>query len=485
MQEVNEIDAFLERYSKRRDSEDDDKITRWPNHFEPPAPKDVKSLKDTELLRIACIMGEPAIVKLLLDKQKEDGSYVISNQDVDWGFSQLLMTGSGYWPECWTEFFPNHYIKPDESPEGIKNREECFRLIVGEMLVDRTNRRRRVNDNDLVNEIFNAPHHNWNHKEIRSFLLMAGYSKFPANARLINVLADELQNAGFDLSAVNFDPVYTFTVDDNQTPTSRAALPKYNESLKNSQINYEMLEGYLRLHLKMQYEGKENPSLFSGIKSFFGHEKEYFTMKYFFSEKMREFPNVLANAYRNAENDLMRKHPDFDPAKLKKLTNDFEAKFTPEVYKIQEAHQTERFTTALLATILTLGFAAPFVWPWYIYHRVKEPIKATDTTVQAYAKYLERPESIENDRETLAKPTTEAIQERLAKKEPVRKVTDYKGNVLGYETHKVVQPIKDEKNAERIRVFSNAFFSQSKKFNEKIRVAEKELKQESRNRPKF
>jgi len=125
------------------------------------------------------------------------------------------------------------------------------------------------------------------------------------------------------------------------------------------------------------------------------------------------------------------------------------------------------------------------VWPWYIYHRVKEPIKATDTTVQAYAKYLERPESIENDRETLAKPTTEAIQERLAKKEPVRKVTDYKGNVLGYETHKVVQPIKDEKNAERIRVFSNAFFSQSKKFNEKIRVAEKELKQESRNRPKF
>jgi site-specific recombinase len=127
------------------------------------------------------------------------------------------------------------------------------------------------------------------------------------------------------------------------------------------------------------------------------------------------------------------------------------------------------------------------VWPWYIYKRAKEPIKATDTTVQAYAKYLDKSQDEISEGISLDKVSNETIQERLAKKEPVKEVKDDSGKVLGYETHKIVQPIKDEKHPEnenKIRVFSNPFFKQANKFQEKIREAEKEIKQESRNRPR-
>jgi hypothetical protein len=473
--ESNEIDAFIERYKEKA------KI---------PPDKDI-NLEDSELFRNECILGEQGIVKLLLNKTNDDGSFVISNEDVDWGFSQLLMTGSGLWT---SSYFPKQgRLKPDETEQGIRNRELCFRQILNEMLMDRSNRRRPVNHKKIVNEILNEPHYIWNNAKVSSFLVMTGKSKYPANARLLNVLVDELESAGFDLSNANFNPKSSYNYDAMEYvgPLYDAAKPQHNPNSNKDEIHYEMLEEYLRLHLKMEYKGKQNPSIFEGIKSFFGHEKEEAGLFYTpytmqdFSEKMQEFPTVLAKAYENAEKDLRLKDPDFNSSKLKKITNDFEAKFTPEVYKIQKSYRSQRFLHAIGLTLVTFGIAAPFVWPWYIYQRAKEPIKATDTTVQAYAKYLERPETGMSMRDTLDQPSTnEAIQQRLAEKEPVKEVKDDSGKVLGYETHKIVQPIKDDKNPDKISVFSNPFFKQANKFKEKIKEAEKEIKQESDRRPK-
>jgi len=461
-----EIDDFIARYKKICSILDPEK--------EP-------NLNDRNLFRFACSLGETKVVKHFLNKINNDQVRVISDTDIKDAFTNLLEVSSGLW---------SSRIPQNERGDDI-NREYCFRLLLKAIiLTEKGGELWKTSDMVVLDRILNNPLVIRDNVNPLSFLNLAGKSISPSNAELmnlINVLVDELEISGLDLSKANFNKSYTvFANPFPVEPMAHASVPKYDRNLKTEEINYEMLEQYLRLYLKMKYEDKSNKSLYEGIKTFFGYKRPVFGVHIrTFSEKIHEFPRVLAKAYENAEKDLLVNHPkDFDRIKLKKITNEFEKKFTPAVYKIQEEYRVERFWMALLVTVASAGIAAPFVWPWYFYKRAKEPIKATDTTVQAYAKYLEKSQDDISGGISLDKVSNETIQERLAKKEPVKEVKDDSHNVIGYETHKVVHPIKDDKNPDKIRVFSNPFFNQTKKFKEKIRVAEKELKQGSHTRPK-
>jgi len=464
-----EINAFIQQYKETA------------GH---PPGKEIK-LTDADIFLIAISLDEPAVVKYYLEKKNQDGSFLLSNKEVDWGFCQLLMAAGGGWG---FGYFPNRYnMWPDESEGGIRNRELCFRLILGEMFVDRSNGRRPLNNKEIAKEILNDPHL-WRTEKIDSLLDMAGQSRSSANARLINVFVDECQRAQYDLSSCDFNPktIPVYHRYEKVSAIQKSSWPKYNPMMKKEKINYEMLEEYLRLYLKMEYEDKPNPSLFEGIKSFFRYE-EFDEINELllpnsgtrnFLEKMKEFPKVLAKAYENAEKELKDKNPNFDPIKLRKITNNFEATITPEMYKEQETNRSNRFIFALGLTIATLGIAAPFVWPWYIYQRSKEPIKATDTTVEAYAKYLEKPDKQNPDRAPLEHVTNEALLQRQALKNPIKEVKNAEDQTVGQQTHKIVQPLEEGK----IRVFSSKLFKQASEFQKNINKAEKEVKSK---RPKM
>jgi len=269
----------------------------------------------------------------------------------------------------------------------------------------------------------------------------------------IRVIIDELgvENIPFDIANHPSKP------SDRQFTTMNAAV---------NVGNFKMLEIYLTEYLKMQYEGNENDSLYSEIKTYMTSNRN----QYLFKDVIQMFPKNLANALDTAKDELREKHGnDFNDAELNKVTNTFEEKIMPDIHQAQKNHRRIRRNWAIGLSFTIL--AAPFVWAWYAYNRAKEPIKARETTLGAYKQYLQRNKEDEITTESTEELSSQTIVDYLAYKDPVKERPKSKGKPTEWRTHKVVN-LSDDDNT--VTVFCNRFNDQAREFERDIKQAEQE-----------
>jgi len=229
--------------------------------------------------------------------------------------------------------------------------------------------------------------------------------------------------------------------------------------------NFKLFEVYLTEYLKMQYAGEENESFYNELLNYLTANKDLLV------DAVKMFPKNLAHAMEDAKADLGE---DLDAEKLKTVTNELEAKIMPDVYVNQKAQNKTRGNWALLLAIPTVGISLI----WYAYHRSREPIKARETNVGAYDKYLSRKNIVLEDDITSSGETSisgEYILERIKKKEPVKEKERKPGKPVEWRTHKVAK-LSDEDN--KITIFSSRYNDQAKKFNREIWRAEREVRRE-------
>ena len=385
----------------------------------------------------ACELYNPQLVKHLLAQVDAQGKLLYS-KEIKNAFKKLVRLPG---------------IALDN--ETARNRELCLRLILRARIKQLKEQNPKLSDAQLAAQIFG--------KKINPIVGLVSIRRtFLMNSsvmdavRPISTIIDEL-DASIDIQAIEFDK-YEVSGDIPMTFAGKV-------------LRVSMLEVYLREYHKLKYEGKDNPTLYAEIINYFKSDS------YLFPRKMREFPEQLANALGNAEKDLRAKHGDnFDTAKLKRVTNGFEAKFIPDAYEIQ-LNTRKNIRNWLIGVSIVLSFTifVPVI-AWISYSRFlnNEPISANHTSLKAYAAYVTNvnKENKDDNREKWLQnePTKEDILERVATKEPVKKIT-VEGQKPQWRTHKVVRVSEDDK----VTVFSTRYNAQAKKFDEAIKEAEKEV----------
>lgn len=333
-------------------------------------------------------------------------------------------------------------------------------------------------------------HHDWDDKQVTNQIIQDHYydggtsplhmcARSGPNCQYIRLIIDELgaENISFDI-----------TKHENQTRWYNPKTPM-DEAIDAG--NYKMLEIYLTEYLKMKAESKDNPTLLKEIKTYITSNK------YLFADVMRMFPENLANAI-----DIAVKEGANDQ-NINKAATEIEATLMEAAYDAQlEQRRSRRNTTIGLA--FTIVGALPALG-WYIYHRVREPLKKTTTSENAFLKYLSKreksipePAARSSDEDSSGDLLHEdrsysQVETYLKEKEitpPVKgpKETEEKVSAdyerldestrehKGWRTRKVVKASEG-----KVSIFTTRFNGQSRKFDRDIRAAEREADAEARD----
>ncbi len=201
---------------------------------------------------------------------------------------------------------------------------------------------------------------------------LAKLLQMPAEKRFDNPLKIKLLIELVGIEMVNFnaetyvEPSFTYY---NVSPMTSAGF-------RNDDRGSQMIELYLCEYLKMKYQGKDNPELYKEIvkyyeASFLGY---YSKSRYLFPDKMRDFDERFKKAMQNAEKELKDELGDaFSSDKLHALNEEFEEKFIPDAYQVQQDGRARRGFDAFVLSMLVVTI--PFVWTWYAVKAAQDPIK--------------------------------------------------------------------------------------------------------------
>ncbi len=408
-------------------------------------------------LSTACANAEPAMVKHFINKKNDKGESLYPLKEAfikifskpEEKYRQWFSRNRPY-DESFEGFHRVCSQEGDLTFEDMKNRELCIRIIL------QHEKERIKKENPEFNEA------QVNKKIADEYINVASQSPlFPllqsgSASSLVKVIIDEI---GIENIVFNIPYFYYPGSEYSRTP-----MQYYNY------YQFKPLEVYLSEYLKMKYQDKDNESLYGEIWNFLNLQTSLFP------DKMRVFPEHLKNAIDMARKEL---GPDVDEEKLRKVTNDFEAKMMPDAFEIQKSIQKSNRYLAIGLSFTIV--AAPFVWLWYAYKVATAPIKIRETTPKAYSQYLKSQgvnseEDLSTSESQQLKMSTERILENISKREPMRE-TKAKGTSV-WNTPEVAVPKGD-----KIKVFTSRYNQQSSIFEKDIRKAERAVRQESARSP--